>query len=167
MSYTKMNIWLQYMFNSVCFVGICLSAYALVIEFQTESDPNYKPMCDFSDSVSCSKALLSKWGKGFGIVGPLLGHEHILNQRNPVLGIIFYTLLVILGSINYIIVATLVIWLAVLSNLASIYLAVVLYFDVKSLCLVCVSSYIVNFILLIMAIYRRRVLRKVTRKKRD
>lgn len=46
---------------------------------------------------------INRYGRGFGLVEPLLGADSILNQPNGVLGITFYTLLTLLGRfwINY------------------------------------------------------------------
>lgn len=39
-----------------------------------------------------------RWGKGFGIIGPLLGEDHFLNQRNVIYGVAFYCVLMALGN---------------------------------------------------------------------
>ncbi|KAL1240605.1 Vitamin K epoxide reductase complex subunit 1-like protein [Trichinella spiralis] len=39
---------------------------------------------------------MSRWSRGFGIVGILLGEKHFLNIRNPVYGIFFYITLILL-----------------------------------------------------------------------
>ena len=40
-------------------------------------------------------------------------------------------------------------YLSVLSNIGSVYLAYVLYFILQNICVVCVSIYVVNFLLLV------------------
>lgn len=39
-----------------------------------------------------------RYGRGFGLIGPIFGHESALNQPNGILGIIFYTLVAVLGK---------------------------------------------------------------------
>lgn len=114
-------------------IGLILSLYALVIEKRIKEDNKYKPACDISDKVSCTKAFSSKYGKTFGL-------------SNSIYGIIFYIvilLLTLLGLINY------VFYISVLSVLGSIYLVYILYFKVKSFCLVCNGIYLVNVLLLV------------------
>jgi len=112
--------------------GFLLSFYILYVEKKTEQDKNYQPLCDISDKISCTKVSKSKWGKTFGIA-------------NAVYGLLFYALLFILTFINI----KLIFYLAALSVLSSFYLAYVLYFKLKTVCLVCYSVYIVNIFLLI------------------
>merc|ERR1719232_649843 len=81
--------------------------------------------------MSCSKVFSSKWGKGFGLVEDLLGPEHPLNQKNSVFGIIFYSLIMLLS------------------------------FILQELCPVCISTYIVNFILFVSSYCKVRGLGQV------
>uniref|UniRef100_A0A673GAR2 vitamin-K-epoxide reductase (warfarin-sensitive) n=1 Tax=Sinocyclocheilus rhinocerous TaxID=307959 RepID=A0A673GAR2_9TELE len=76
----------------LCFLGLVLSVYALHVELSREIDPEYRVMCDLGHSVSCSKVLTSRWGRGFGLV-------QIFTSKDSVLGIIFYTLQLGLGSL--------------------------------------------------------------------
>ncbi len=73
--------------------GIGLSGYAYFIEVSKAKDVNYVALCEISETMNCTKVLTSKWAKGFGVVGPALGDEHVLNQPNCLYGIIFYSLM--------------------------------------------------------------------------
>ena len=73
--------------------GIGLSGYAYFVEISKEKDDKYVALCDISEKMNCTRVLTSKWAKGFGVVGPLLGEDHVLNQANAVYGIIFYSLM--------------------------------------------------------------------------
>lgn len=42
---------------------------------------------------------LCRYGRGFGLVDPILGADSLLNQPNGILGISFYTLVTVLGNI--------------------------------------------------------------------
>lgn len=112
-----------------------------------------------------------RFGRGFGIVGKLYGDESVINVRNPYYGIFFYVIVIILsecnnilkqlsgiinnlltGFIDYSIVSRLLMLVTCASNLLSIYLAYLLIFVIKSICVVCVSLYCINFIISILCI---------------
>lgn len=40
--------------------GILVSTYALYVEEMKEKNPNYRALCDFNESMSCSRVLTSK-----------------------------------------------------------------------------------------------------------
>lgn len=145
-------------------IGIALSLYALYVEVSKESDGNYQAMCDISPSMSCSKVFTSKYGRGFGIVGELLGHDHILNQPNSIPGILFYLLVIILGEIKNLRAAKVQRILLFFSNFMSLYLAYLLYFVLHDFCVVCVSTYIVNLLLTVCGFRRVTVLQNLRKK---
>ncbi|KRZ80654.1 Vitamin K epoxide reductase complex subunit 1-like protein 1, partial [Trichinella papuae] len=132
-------------------VSLIISIYALFLETIKEAKPSYVPFCDVSETISCSKALMSRWSRGFGIVGTLLGEKHFLNLRNPVYGIFFYITLILLKiTKKRRWTKKVIFYLVVVSNIGSLYLAYLLYAVIYSLCLVCISIYVVNFCLLIL-----------------
>ncbi|XP_061162462.1 vitamin K epoxide reductase complex subunit 1-like protein 1 [Saccostrea echinata] len=137
-----------------CAVGTLLSVYALYVEINAEHDKNYRASCDISPSVSCSKVFKSRWGKGFGLIGLLIGDDHPLNLPNSVFGIVFYTLQIALTFSSSPVLASLQFYMSALSNVASVYLGYILYFILKDLCVVCMSTYITNAVILV-AIYNK------------
>ncbi|MED6270360.1 hypothetical protein CHARACLAT_009419 [Characodon lateralis] len=139
-------------------VGLVLSIYALHVELSRERDPDYRAMCDLGESVSCSKVFTSRWGRGFGLVQLFVAKDSLLNQPNSVLGIAFYTLQMGLGlSLSKKAALALVLssWVSVAG---SIYLASILAFVLGDFCMVCVSTYIVNFALLYTNLKRRKAI---------
>ena len=48
------------------------------------------------------------------------------------------------------------IFLAVLSNIGSVYLGYLLVYVIDNICVVCVATYAVNFLLLVSSVLRRR-----------
>uniref|UniRef100_A0A672RPI8 vitamin-K-epoxide reductase (warfarin-sensitive) n=1 Tax=Sinocyclocheilus grahami TaxID=75366 RepID=A0A672RPI8_SINGR len=68
----------------LCFLGLVLSVYALHVELSRETNPEYRSMCDLGHSF---------WQFSY------LYFQSVLNQPNSVLGIIFYTLQLGLGSL--------------------------------------------------------------------
>jgi vitamin-K-epoxide reductase (warfarin-sensitive) len=112
-------------------IGFCLSAYAYYLEYKVLGDPSYKPACDLNDRISCTKPIRSAYGKLLGI-------------SNSILGMAFYTAIIGLALTHQ----PHVVQILTLGGLAgTIVFAYVLYFKIKSLCLVCTSLYIVNILL--------------------
>lgn len=138
----------------VCFLGVLVSIYAYVVETRAEHDPNYAPMCDLSPNVSCTKAFNSRYGKGLGLLQRFVGSDSILVQPNSVYGIIFYCTVLICGMFDGRRWDKLHLALCILSNITSVYLAYLLYFVLYDLCVVCVTTYVCNALLLVGSIYR-------------
>ncbi|XP_056101997.1 vitamin K epoxide reductase complex subunit 1 [Rhinichthys klamathensis goyatoka] len=139
----------------LCFLGLVLSVYALHVELSRENDPEYRAMCDLGHSVSCSKVFTSRWGRGFGLVQIFTSKDSVLNQPNSVLGIIFYTLQLGLGQLVSGRSAFFLVMFSWVSVAGSVYLAAILAFVLGDFCVVCVSTYIVNFALLYTNLKRR------------
>ncbi|XP_023723954.1 vitamin K epoxide reductase complex subunit 1 isoform X1 [Cryptotermes secundus] len=139
-----------------CFFGMCLSYYAYVVETTKEHDSDYVAMCDISEHVSCSKAFMSAYGKGFGIVRHIFGEDSVLNQPNSLGGMLFYSVLIVLNFMCTLWATKLMLLLAVVSNLASVYLAYILYAVLYDFCIVCVTTYGINFINLLLIIVKVR-----------
>ena len=145
--------------------GLGLSGYAYYVELAKEADENYVALCDIDETISCSRVFNSKYGKGFGLVTLITGDEkHPLNQPNALFGIIFYSLFGLLylcgGSSRFL--ASLQFYAFLLANGMSCYLGYILYFILKDLCVVCISTYAVNFLLLLLNYCKKRSLRKKT-----
>jgi len=115
-------------------VGIIISLYAWYVE-RRASEKSYKPACDISKNVSCSKAFSSRYGRLFGV-------------PNSYLGLFFYTTVLVLAFFGY---AQFVFYAAVLAMLGTIYLAYISYFVQKNFCVVCSLIYLLNVLLLIAA----------------
>ena len=47
-------------------LGFALSLYGFMIEEKIKRNSTYKPACDISENISCSKPILSPWGSMFG-----------------------------------------------------------------------------------------------------
>ena len=113
-------------------IGFLLSGYLFFVEQKVRKHPKYKPACDISEQVSCTKAVTSPYSETFGV-------------SNSVVGIIYYGALVIWSFLGC---SVLVIKYATfIALLISIYLAYILFAKVKSACPVCISLYVINFLL--------------------
>ncbi|XP_068439674.1 vitamin K epoxide reductase complex subunit 1 [Clinocottus analis] len=139
----------------LCVLGLFLSVYALHVELSRERNPDYRALCDLGESVSCSKVFTSRWGRGFGLVQFFAAKDSPLNQPNSVLGIIFYSLQMGLGLSLSKRAAMLLVFSSWVSVAGSLYLASILAFVLGDFCMVCVSTYIVNFALLFTNLRRR------------
>ncbi|XP_020494540.1 vitamin K epoxide reductase complex subunit 1 [Labrus bergylta] len=139
----------------LCVFGLCLSVYALYVEQSRERDPDYRAMCDLGESVSCSKVFTSRWGRGFGLVQFFVDKDSLLNQPNSLLGIIFYTLQMGLGMFVSKKAVVFLVFSSWVSVAGSLYLATILTFVLGDFCMVCVSTYIINFALLFTNLKRR------------
>ncbi|XP_060636164.2 vitamin K epoxide reductase complex subunit 1 [Anolis sagrei] len=132
----------------LCAAGLALSAYAFHVEAAKERDAAYRAMCDLSASVSCSRVFTSRWGRGFGLVAGLLGSDSVFNQPNSIFGIAFYILQVLLGFSTSGLAAIALLGSSLVSIAGSLYLAYILFFVLHDFCVICVSTYILNFALL-------------------
>ncbi|KAJ8731397.1 hypothetical protein PYW07_004561 [Mythimna separata] len=127
--------------------GILLSTYALYVEMAVEARPGFSALCDIGEYASCSRVLSSEYAKGFGIIPK----ESPLRIPNPVYGIMFYCLIIFLTTFDQLFVGRLLFLIAVSSIPMCVYLAYLLAFVLHDVCVVCISTYIVNFTLVILA----------------
>ena len=132
----------------LCVFGVVISAFALFVEKSKHEDSSYVALCDLNSWMSCSNVLTSQYSTGFGVVAPILGEESFLNMPNSIYGIVFFTLQFALGLFHNVKVLKLLLQLSVVSILMVIYLASILIFVLKDLCIVCVSTYVINVLLL-------------------
>ncbi len=114
-------------------LGLFFSIYSYRLDYLLKKDQNYKPFCDISDRFSCSKPLLSPYNKMFGI-------------SNSLLGIFFYLSIIICALLC---MKTALFWLSITGCFASAVLFLILVTQIKSFCVVCVSMYIINVLLLV------------------
>jgi len=145
----------------LCMLGCVVCFYALTVEFHKEANPDYEAMCDISEAMSCTKVLTSEYGKGFGILGHFIGHDHPLNLKNPFFGLTFYLIQLILSDMKGSRAYKLQLFTAILANCGTLWLAYILYFVLHDFCVVCVSTYAINFGVLLTNIERFREMRKM------
>jgi len=134
--------------------GLALTLYGLFVEIRHDYSQSYVALCDISPTVSCSAAFLSDYGRGFGLLPQALAF------RNPVYGLLFYPTLLILLYLDSPISTQVLLGLALLSNIGSLYLAYILAFVLHVACVICISLYIVNFLLLVYSWRRFKLIRQ-------
>ncbi|XP_035241355.1 vitamin K epoxide reductase complex subunit 1-like protein 1 [Anguilla rostrata] len=140
----------------VCLLGILFSVYAFRVEREKARDPSYQPLCDVSNSVSCSKLVTSRWGTGFGLLGAIFGENGAMNQPNSVYGLIFYLFQLLLGLTVSAMAALTLMATSIVSVMGSLYLSYILYFVLKDVCIIGISTCVLNFILFMLN-YKRLV----------
>ncbi len=113
--------------------GLALSLYSFFIEQRIKQDPSYRPMCDFSDRASCSKPILSGYGRLLGV-------------SNSIVGSIFYAFLF---NVAWRGLAQVAFWLSAAACVGSVFLAFILYTKIRSFCVICHAIYAINIGLLI------------------
>ncbi|XP_063706332.1 vitamin K epoxide reductase complex subunit 1-like protein 1 [Culicoides brevitarsis] len=145
-------------------LGTLISAYGSYVELTLEENENYEAMCDISEKISCSKVFSTEYGKGFGIVGKVLGEDSILNVPNGLFGLVFYPFFLVTAFIKCGKVARAQKWMALTSNFLSVYLAYLLYFVIQNLCVVCVALYIVNAFLLVFSWQKVAAIERIKQK---
>jgi vitamin-K-epoxide reductase (warfarin-sensitive) len=118
-------------------IGFVLALYAFYVENQLREEKHYVPACDIKSNMSCSKAFTSLYGR-LGLV------------PNSLYGMFFYGLIFVLALGGY---STMIIVLALLATLGTIYLAYVSFVKMKNYCLVCCGIYVVNILLLLCSMY--------------
>ena len=65
-------------------IGFCISVYAYIVEQKIKKNADYKPACDLSDRISCSKVIQSPYASLFSL-------------SNAQAGVIYYILVAILA----------------------------------------------------------------------
>ena len=125
---------LAFLIQTVADIGFLLSLYAFFVERKAEKEKKYKPFCDLNETVSCTKAFTSDYGKFLGLSTALWG-------------VFFYIGLVLLTFLHnplYLMIAVCI------SIPMTLYLAYASYIKLKTFCLVCTSVYLVNIALVIL-----------------
>ncbi len=112
--------------------GFIISAYAYYVRYRAMRSVRYKAWCDVNEKISCTAALTSPRGSIIGV-------------SNSMLGMILYAL-IFASAINNII--DIVFYLSLIATLASLYLAHVLVREIKHWCIICISTYFINALLL-------------------
>jgi vitamin-K-epoxide reductase (warfarin-sensitive) len=116
-------------------IGFGISLYTYQLEQKVAQEPDYNPSCDINDRISCTKAIKSEYGNLFYF-------------SNALIGMIFYVAVAIAALFD---AQFIVLLLAIGGCLVSVVLAYLLYFKIKSLCVLCTSLYIINALLLLLS----------------
>ncbi|EKX47425.1 hypothetical protein GUITHDRAFT_106868 [Guillardia theta CCMP2712] len=132
----------------LCVLGISLTAYALHVEHMLRLNKSYK-------------VAKSAYGSGLGIISKR-GPFGFLAFSNPIYGLVFYLAMLGLQAPPIFAsprarIASVV--LASVSLFASAWLGYLLFAVIKEICIVCISSYVLNVLIFVltMADYRKLI----------
>ncbi len=118
-------------------IGFFISAYAYYVEKKIRQEPGFKPFCDINNKISCTKPIKSIYSNLFFF-------------SNAFVGMFYYMVITFLAFLD---ARTFLIIIASISMIITCYLAYILYFKIKSFCLLCTSVYLINLILFLMLIF--------------
>ena len=118
----------------VAIIGFCIALYTFLLEKKVEKDPTFKPVCDISDKISCTKPMKSQYANLFYV-------------SNTIIAMIFYSIVAALAFFH---ASYFLLGVIIAGCIISCVLAYLLYFKIQSLCLLCTAMYIVNLILLVL-----------------
>ncbi|XP_068633584.1 vitamin K epoxide reductase complex subunit 1-like protein 1 [Battus philenor] len=134
--------------------GILVSMYALYVEMAAEARHDYKALCDLSEHASCTRVLTSEFSKGFGFSS----EDSSFYIPNCVYGIVFYCTIIFMTTFEHAAIIRLQLLLCLGSIIASLYLAYLLLFVLLDFCVVCVSTYVINGMLVFFVNKKKNVL---------
>lgn len=120
-------------------LGFLVTLYAIKVERSNEP-----ALCDIKNRMSCSRVLKSEYNS---MIGRLLGlkKNHPLNFPNTYYGILYYTIVMLYDFIEFPYKYNIMLTMVALSCLASLGLAYILYYKLQDFCVVCVTTYIINY----------------------
>ncbi len=128
-------------FFILALIGFVISLYTYVIEQKVAQDASYKPVCDISDVVSCTKPMKSSYSAIFFV-------------SNALVSMSFYLLVAVLAVAH---ATTLLLIATSVAFIVTCIFAYVLYLKIRALCLLCTSLYVINIILLVLSIQSWRI----------
>jgi len=131
----------------LCLLGVVCSYYAMKIE---NAMPRTKQMCDINESIGCTIVLTSKYAHLMRLFFNL-EKGSIFDKSNAFYGLCFYTALFIVYWIPLPYHGLIFFLMTLPSIAASCGLAWILYKYLQMLCLICVTTYIINFALMFVA----------------
>ncbi|MGD2272839.1 MAG: vitamin K epoxide reductase family protein [Desulfobacterales bacterium] len=121
--------------------GLLVAVYLSISHYRVYTDVAYKSFCAISRSINCDTVSQSPFSVFMGIPVPIWG----------VIGYFFFLLLLVqarLSEAERIRVWPTLFFLSMLFSIYSIILAVISTFLIQSLCIMCIVSYGINFLLL-------------------
>lgn len=127
-------VWLFFATLLLAVFGFGISLYGFMVEQKIKSNQDYKPVCDISDKISCSKPFKSPYGKLLGV-------------SNTVVGMVFYATIFVLALFGQ---GQALQFLSLCALIATGVFAYLLYVKIKSFCLICNATYVVNILLFLL-----------------
>jgi uncharacterized membrane protein len=114
-------------------IGLAISIYGITVERALQQNSEYKAACDINDAISCTRPFLSPYGKMLGI-------------SNIWASAFYYIAIIALAFMD---ASQLLLFITGAGLLVTIAFAYILYFKIRSLCLICTSLYLINIALVV------------------
>eukprot|EP01129_Flabellula_baltica_P008027 TRINITY_DN3160_c0_g1_i1.p1 TRINITY_DN3160_c0_g1~~TRINITY_DN3160_c0_g1_i1.p1 ORF type:complete len:159 (+),score=14.80 TRINITY_DN3160_c0_g1_i1:1-477(+) len=140
--------------QSLGLLGILVCLYAIYVEHKASTEYGFTALCDFDTSMSCSKVLTSKYARMTALFFDL-PEGHILNVPNTYFGVVFYVALVLypVGIFKRVPARKVLLLVASIASVcSSTYLGYILYYVLEDFCIVCVSTYVINALVLVFSV---------------
>jgi len=158
--------------------GMALSLYALHVEnhHQDFEEGNFRSACDIEPFTllgftfpksSCSEVFNHPAGRVWSYLG-IIPKESVLDQPNALYGFVYYVIIFFTSLMkNNIGAAHVALFFGLFSVLLSGYLAYILAFVMKHMCVLCVSTYVCNSGIFFDAYANLKALRQAAKEKKE
>lgn len=143
-------------------LGVAVSAWIEILHIRLDADPNYASFCNVNERFNCDLVLSSRYAKLAGVPVSRLGALFYLLVAATALAVSRasrVTARVTLGKV--------VLTLALLGFLYSVYMAAVAFGILQTVCLMCSALYVVSIGLLVSAWRLQSSLRPLGRRQRE
>ena len=134
--------------------GVIVTLYSIYVEKTANSGK--KAMCDMSENASCTVVLTSPYARLMKMAFNL-PRNSIFNQPNTYYGLLFYVAVILYGVYPFTLIPFreyLLMGASIMSMGFCVVLAYILYFKLKNFCAVCVTSWVINAVILASAYYQ-------------
>lgn len=121
----------------LCFIGLILSIYAYRVTVNLKRMPQYKPLCDISNRVSCKRAFNAK-------------ESHLFIVPNSLWGMVYYFVAIMFIEYNWLLWAF---YLSTIGLIVSLYLSFILYYRHKNFCVICWAIHLVNLFIFVSLLF--------------
>jgi vitamin-K-epoxide reductase (warfarin-sensitive) len=134
-------------------LGLLLSFYAIHLEYQSTHNADFVAICDINQEISCTKALTSNYKNIFAALN-LIPSDSIFNRLNCEYGVVFYLVIFIAYQLSkrFSIFKTVLLLITSVGMILSVILGYIMITILKTLCLICIGTYLANLLLLFIAI---------------
>ena len=124
------------------------------VDYHASIGSNYSTVCDLSENISCSKVFTSEYARIFSFLG-VVPSGSALDQPNALYGAIYYAFFGIMYVLKnkFSCIGDVLLFLSAASMCLSAYLAYILYAVLEGICVVCISTYLCNFVLFSTCLY--------------
>lgn len=118
-------------------IGFFIALYFYMTEQRLKRNKGFRPACDITQRVSCTKVIKSRYG-------------HMYSVSNAAIGLVFYTIVCLCAYFEWLRAALVI---TAIGCVVSLVLAYLIYVRERLYCLLCTALYLINIFLLVVCIY--------------